>query len=132
MIPVTNFYRMLTEKPHLGGTEENHQLAVKLKEFWESVGLDHVTLAPYYVLLSYPNMSNLNFVEILDEKNNTVYKSDLREPVLTPEENKTGVVPPFNAFSPAGDITVSDWDAFLVSLFSWMASTLSVNFVHQN
>ncbi|XP_060559269.1 N-acetylated-alpha-linked acidic dipeptidase 2-like [Ruditapes philippinarum] len=95
--------RMLTEKPHLGGTEENHELGRKLKKFWEDNGFDHVTMAPYEVLLSYPNMSNLNFVELLDGEK-TVYKSNLTEPILTPEEDKPDVVPPFNAYSPAGDV----------------------------
>ncbi|XP_053398009.1 N-acetylated-alpha-linked acidic dipeptidase 2-like [Mercenaria mercenaria] len=96
--------RMLTENPHLAGTDENHQLALKLKEHWEDVGLDHVTLTPYRVLLSYPNMNDLNYVELLDENNGTAYKSNLTEPILTQEENKTNVVPPFNAYSAPGDI----------------------------
>ncbi|KAL4238036.1 hypothetical protein ACF0H5_002747 [Mactra antiquata] len=96
--------KMLTEKPHLGGTEGNYELGRKLKTFWEDAGFDHVTLAPYKVLLSYPNMSNLNFVELLDENGATIYKSNLTEPILTPEEDKPDVVPPFNAYSPQGDI----------------------------
>ncbi|XP_060586029.1 N-acetylated-alpha-linked acidic dipeptidase 2-like [Ruditapes philippinarum] len=96
--------RMLTDKPHLAGTEQNHELARKLKEHWDNVGLDQATLTPYNVMLSYPNMSDLNYVEILDENNQTIYKSNLREPTLTPEENKTGIVPPFNAYSAPGDI----------------------------
>ncbi|XP_053391718.1 N-acetylated-alpha-linked acidic dipeptidase 2-like [Mercenaria mercenaria] len=96
--------RMLTALPHLAGTEQNHKLAREIKQHWENAGLDHVTMTPYRVLLSYPNMSDLNYVELLDERNQTKYKSDLREPVLTPEENVTGVVPPFNAYSAPGDI----------------------------
>lgn len=65
-----------------------------------------MTLTPYDVLLSYPNMSDLNYVELLDENGGSVYKSNLTEPFLTPEENKTGVVPPFNSFSGHGDIKV--------------------------
>lgn len=95
--------RMLSNKPHLGGTEPNHELARIIKERWEKVGI-HVTQTPYHVLLSYPDMSDLNYVELLNEKNGSVYKSDLREPILTPEENKTGIVPPFNAYSAPGDI----------------------------
>lgn len=98
---------MLTEKPHLAGTDENFNLAVKLKTFWEEVGIDHVTLTPYRVLLSYPDMNDLNYVELLNENNVTMYKSNLTEPILTSEENKTGVVPPFNAYSAPGDIYVS-------------------------
>ena len=51
--------------------------------------MDHVSLTPYNVLLSYPNMSDLNYVELLDENGSHVYKSELTEAILTPEENKT-------------------------------------------
>ncbi|XP_052272880.1 glutamate carboxypeptidase 2-like isoform X2 [Dreissena polymorpha] len=97
--------KMLTEKPHLSGTEQNHELGRKLTEFWTEVGLDHVTLTPYKVQLSYPNETSLSYVELLDGNGNSVYKSNLTEPVLTPEENKPDVVPPFNAYSPPGNIT---------------------------
>lgn len=101
---IRNNLRMLTQSPHLAGEEQNYFLARKIKEQWDEVGLDHVTLTPYKVLLSYPNMSDLNYVELLDERNQSRYKSDLREPVLTPKENNTDVVPPFNAYSAPGDI----------------------------
>lgn len=96
--------RMLTELPHLAGQEQNYKLALKVKEHWLTSGLDHVTLTPYEVMLSYPDPDDPNYVELLSERNETVYKSNLTEPVLTPEENKTGVVPPFNAYSAPGDI----------------------------
>ncbi|XP_052768722.1 N-acetylated-alpha-linked acidic dipeptidase 2-like isoform X2 [Mya arenaria] len=96
--------RMLANLPHLAGQKENEDLGRKLKTMWEEAGLDHVTLTPYHVLLSYPDMNDLNYVELRNATNSTVYKSPLREPVLTPEENKTGVVPPFNAYSAPGDI----------------------------
>lgn len=101
---IRNYLKMLTEKPHLAGTEESHELARALKHHWESVGLDHVTLTPYYVMLSYPDKNDSNFVELLDEKNKTQYRSPEKEKILTPEENKTGVIPPFNAYSAPGDI----------------------------
>ena len=69
--------------------------------------MDHVALTPYEVLLSYPNMSDLNYVELLDENGSQVYKSELTEAILSPEENKPGVVPPFNAYSAPGDIKVA-------------------------
>ena len=101
------FYRKLSEKPHLAGQEQEAELAQYLSDFWKNNGLDQVTITPYEVLLSYPNMSNLNFVELQDENGTVKYKSPLREPVLTPEENKTGVVPPFNAYSAPGDVKVN-------------------------
>ncbi|KAH3853004.1 hypothetical protein DPMN_095527 [Dreissena polymorpha] len=57
-----------------------------LQKRWLEEGLDHVTMTPYCVLLSYPNMSVLNYVELLDG-NRTVYKSNLTETILTPEED---------------------------------------------
>ena len=95
--------------PHIAGSERNHELSINLTDFWKRHGLDQVALTPYDVLLSYPNMSNLNYVALLDENGTEVYKSYLTEPVLTPEENKTGVVPPFLAYSAAGDVTVSKY-----------------------
>lgn len=96
--------RMLSSMPHIAGKQRNHELAIDLTNFWTDHGLDYVALTPYDVLLSYPNMSNLNYVELLDANGTEVYKSNLTEPILTPEENKTGVVPPFNAYSAAGDV----------------------------
>ena len=96
----------MTEKPHLAGTEEETELAQYLSKVWTDQGLDHVTITPYRVMLSYPNESDPNFVELLDATGKMKYRSYEREPILTPEENKTGVVPPFNAYSAKGDITV--------------------------
>ncbi|XP_052275937.1 N-acetylated-alpha-linked acidic dipeptidase 2-like isoform X2 [Dreissena polymorpha] len=99
---IRNNLKILTEKPHLAG-DNNTDLGRMLQTRWLQDGLDHVTMTPYHVLLSYPNMSDLNYVELLDG-NTTVYKSNLTEPILTPEEDKPGVVPPFNAYSAPGDI----------------------------
>ena len=99
-------FRMLSSMPHIAGKQRNHELAINLTNFWTDQGLDHVALTPYDVLLSYPNMSNLNYVELLDANGTEVYKSNLTEPILTPDENKTGVVPPFNAYSAADDVKV--------------------------
>ena len=97
---------MLTEKPHLAGQEENAELAKNLSAFWTKHGIDQVTITPYKVMLSYPNMSAPNYVELLDANGTQQYKWNSTEPFLTPEENKPGVVPPFNAYSAQGDIRV--------------------------
>ena len=99
-------FRFLSRMPHIAGKQQNLDLAKHLTNFWTENGVDHVSLTPYDVLLSYPNMSDLNYVELLDEKGSQVYKSELTEAILTQEENKTGVVPPFNAYSAHGDIKV--------------------------
>ena len=99
--------RDLTIRPHIAGHDQNKKLAEDLAKHWKDVGLDHVTLTPYEVMLSYPNMSDLNYVQLLNENNTEEYKSPLREAVLRPDENDTDIVPPFNAYSGTGTVEVS-------------------------
>lgn len=63
-MPLYSVLRILSDKPHLAGQKENEDLAVMLKDQWLEAGLDHVTLTPYHVLLSYPDMDDLNYVEL--------------------------------------------------------------------
>ncbi|XP_046570395.1 putative N-acetylated-alpha-linked acidic dipeptidase [Haliotis rubra] len=49
-----------------------------------------------------PDTENPNIVSLLDNTGNPIYSSPKTEKILTPEENKTGVVPPFLAFAKAG------------------------------
>ncbi|KAL3873961.1 hypothetical protein ACJMK2_037036 [Sinanodonta woodiana] len=99
---IAKFLRDLTNEPHLAGTPADKRQAEELRDFWLNAGLDHVTITPYKVLLSYPNSTEPNFVELLSD-NHTLYKSPLHEAIIRPEENKTDVVPPFNAYSAPGD-----------------------------
>ncbi|KAK3598383.1 hypothetical protein CHS0354_034557 [Potamilus streckersoni] len=101
---IEKYLRNLTEEPHLAGTLADEKQAKELRDFWLNVGLDHVTITPYRVLLSYPQVGDPNFVELLTTNGTVLYKSSLTEKIINPEENKTGVVPPFNAFSAPGDV----------------------------
>ncbi|KAK3092472.1 hypothetical protein FSP39_003224 [Pinctada imbricata] len=101
------YLRDLSELPHLAGTPADYTQAKELVDFWSSVGLDETFLTPYDVLLSYPNNddeSQMNRLFVYDDNGQTVWQSDLREPILHPSENKSDVVPPFNAYSAPGDI----------------------------
>ena len=105
----TLFYnsRDLTELPHLAGTPADYKQAKELEDFWKSVGMDETFITPYDVLLSYPNVTDdamMNRIEVLNETDGIVYQSPLHEKILHPSENKSNVVPPFNAFSKPGDI----------------------------
>ncbi|WAR23314.1 NALD2-like protein [Mya arenaria] len=95
---------IVIEKPHLAGTQGNYELALKIRDYWDKIGVDSVTLTPYTVELSYPNVSDLNYVEIVDENGVSVYKSDLKFPVLRNQDNKTNIVTPFSAYSSKGDV----------------------------
>lgn len=102
---LTYFHRELSENPHLAGTDADFKQAEELKNFWKSVGLDEVHIQPYDVLLSYPNTTdedNMNQIQIISSNGSVIYASPLYEKILHPSENKTGVVPPFNAYSSPG------------------------------
>ena len=66
-----------------------------------------MTSDTYDVLLSYPNRSDPNYVALLDADGRVVYRSQLFEKILSPDQNHSDVVPPFNAYSPPGHVQVT-------------------------
>ncbi|OWF52174.1 putative N-acetylated-alpha-linked acidic dipeptidase [Mizuhopecten yessoensis] len=104
---IRQYLQDLSELPHLAGTDADYHQAKELHDFWKQEGLDEVYITPYDVLLSYPNVTDddmMNRIELINATGGVVYQSPLREAILHPSENKSGVVPPFNAYSPPGDI----------------------------
>ncbi|XP_071103216.1 N-acetylated-alpha-linked acidic dipeptidase 2-like [Haliotis cracherodii] len=94
--------RWLSELPHIAGRDRNKMLGSRIHKYWRDIGLDEVQTREYDVLLSYPDTKNPNIVSLINKVGNTIYSSPKTEKILTPEENKTGVVPPFLAFAKAG------------------------------
>lgn len=68
-----------TRQPHLAGTPENLRFAEHIQAQWEEFGLDSVQLAPYEVLLSYPNETNPNYISIVDEQGQEVKRVRLEQ-----------------------------------------------------
>ncbi|XP_038674799.1 N-acetylated-alpha-linked acidic dipeptidase 2 [Scyliorhinus canicula] len=101
------YLRNWTLFPHLAGTEQNLQLAQQIQKQWKSWGLDSVELVHYDVLLSYPNKSNPNYISIIDENGYSIFNTSFYEPLPPGYENVEDLVPPYNAYSPAG-IPVGD------------------------
>ncbi|KAK7493453.1 hypothetical protein BaRGS_00015353 [Batillaria attramentaria] len=98
---IENNLREITRKPHIAGEQADYDLVDYLKKKLTEYGLDSVKAAPYEVLLSYPDPNKPNSVQILDGTNNTVFDSVNAESNFSTYE---GVVPPFNAYSPAGEV----------------------------
>ncbi len=99
--------RSLTEKPHIAGSEVNHQLAVMIYDQWSKFHFDKVELVNYSVLLSYPNMSNTNVLQLKNGSGDVLYTGHShQEPPLTPGEDNPNVAPPFNAYSGSGEAKV--------------------------
>ena len=98
-------FRYLTKAPHPGGSPFSYDQAVHIKKKWEEFGLDKVELKKYDVLLSYPETPGIASIKSGD--GSTLFTAQRREKVLEPSENNTNVLPPFNAYSSSGNVTVS-------------------------
>ncbi|XP_019615370.1 PREDICTED: N-acetylated-alpha-linked acidic dipeptidase 2-like [Branchiostoma belcheri] len=103
---IEEYLRKLTEKPHLAGTEGSYTLAEYVRRTWLEQGLDSAHIAPYRVLLSYPDPDKQSYVALLDGNDNELFRSAPHEPSLDldPPANISSVVPPFAAYSPSGTV----------------------------
>lgn len=98
-------FRYLTKAPHPGGSAFSKEQAEHIKTKWEEFGLDKVELKKYDVLLSYPEIPGI--ASIKSEDGSTSFTAQRKEKVLEPSENDPNVLPPFNAYSSSGNVTVS-------------------------
>lgn len=99
---IKHHLRKFTRLPHLAGTQQNLNLAEQIRNEWMEFGLDSVELVPYDVLLSYPNKTNPNYISIVDQLGNEIFKTSLAEPVPEGYEDVADIVPPYSAFSAKG------------------------------
>ncbi|KAK7502668.1 hypothetical protein BaRGS_00005918, partial [Batillaria attramentaria] len=91
--------RHLSAKPHIAGEQADFDLVTYLKDTLTGYGLDSVRVAPYHVLLSYPDGSDPNRAELLNGSNyDVIFDSRTAESNIS---NLEGVVRPFLAYSPA-------------------------------
>ena len=98
-------FRYLTKAPHPGGSPFSYEQAIHIKKKWEEFGLDKVELKRYDVLLSYPEVPGIASIKSGD--GSTLFTAQRKEKVLEPAENDSNVLPPFNAYSSSGNVTVS-------------------------
>lgn len=96
--------RAFTRDPHLAGTPGEEELGDELHRIWTEQGMDHVTKVTYDVLLSYPNQTDLSRIYLLGPNDTVIYATQEVEKVLSPDQNRSDVVPPFNAYAKSGDV----------------------------
>ena len=104
-------YRMLTVDPHIAGSDRNDKLAGDLVTQWNSYGFDSVQTYNYTVLLTFPNKSSLNVLNIVSNNGsaNVLFEANTTlEKPLAPGEDNPNVAPPYNAYSGIGTVNVSD------------------------
>lgn len=98
-------FRYLTKAPHPGGSAFSLEQADHIKKKWEEFGLDKVEMKKYEVLLSYPETPGIASIKSGD--GSTLFTAQRKEKVLESSENDSNVLPPFNAYSSSGNVTVS-------------------------
>lgn len=76
----------LTKKAHVAGTENNLRVAEIIRDQMISQGLENVHFNEYNVLLSYPDWTTPNIVEILEENGDVFYKTTGRSISIIEEE----------------------------------------------
>ncbi|XP_056402751.1 putative N-acetylated-alpha-linked acidic dipeptidase isoform X2 [Hyla sarda] len=96
--------KFFASRPHIAGSVQEEEVLVKhIHDTWKS-SLHGSKIYNYKVLLSYPNASDPNYVSILSSDG---VESDIAakvEKILSPDQNDSTVVNPFNAYSPSGVI----------------------------
>ncbi|CAG5133901.1 unnamed protein product, partial [Candidula unifasciata] len=129
----TNYLRSklneFTAQSRLPGTEGSQELAHRIHSLWTASGLDDVHFATYNILLSFPNQSEPNKVEIINKTSgNTLFTTSAYEPSLRPGDNISTVMN-FNAYSPAGKASGDVVYANYATLedFDYLTKNLSID-----
>ena len=113
----------------MAGTPADLEQAEELKIFWENeAGLDRAKLYPYDVLLSYPKKDTPNKIEMQDDDGNVLFTSQLFEKILSPEQNQSDVVSPFNAYSASGEPKVSSLPYY--KCYQYTSNQTSIKYVN--
>ena len=93
--------RRLTAEPHVAGTKEDYATAVYVRDQIRSYGISS-ELKEYEVLLPYPKQPAI--VELIRPRRErlTVREAAIAE---DPSSSNPKIIPPFNGYSPSGDVT---------------------------
>ncbi|XP_071956674.1 putative N-acetylated-alpha-linked acidic dipeptidase [Antedon mediterranea] len=98
----------LTENPHVAGRKYSKELAEWMQERFKDWGMTSADILSYEVLLSFPSeiKGEENRIELLSETGNVIFTSQLKEDSLGETAlERDDLLPPFNAYSPAGIVT---------------------------
>ncbi|XP_075049255.1 putative N-acetylated-alpha-linked acidic dipeptidase [Mixophyes fleayi] len=121
--------QFFSSKPHIAGsTQEEEVLVNYIHKTWQT-SLHGAKIYNYTVLLSYPNASDSNYVSILSVDGIESDLSEKVEKILSPDQNDSTVVNPFNAYSPSG-VIVGDpvyVNYATVEDFHYLTRNLSMN-----
>ncbi|EGT42761.1 hypothetical protein CAEBREN_28691 [Caenorhabditis brenneri] len=108
LINVNNFrtnLHALTKKAHVAGSENNLKVAEMIREQMINQGLEGVHFNAYNVLLSYPNWTSPNHVEIIGDDGTVVHRTTGRSiSIIEDEQNDPYSEIQWLAYSAAGTV----------------------------
>ena len=98
---MTAYNRAMTSKPHPAGTKANFETAEYFAARLQEFGFDEIIMNHYEALMPRPITCEISL--LAPES----YQLKLAEPPIPedPDSYQEGVLPPFNAYSPDGDVT---------------------------
>ncbi|CAK9301358.1 unnamed protein product [Gordionus sp. m RMFG-2023] len=102
---IESYLREFSKKVHVAGTERQKDSAYAIHDEWLKLKLDSVKTQTYHVMLTYPDEKKYNKVSLIDTMGNVKWESSGMEDYLSPDNNDTKLVSPFNAYSADGNIT---------------------------
>eukprot|EP00842_Homolaphlyctis_polyrhiza_P001614 jgi/Hompol1/2453/HPOL_005575-RA len=94
-------YRHLTSKPHVAGSDQDHELAEFVRKTWDDAGLPNTHIKTYFPYLNMPVSRSLTLLEP------TRYDAVLTEPAIGEDETSAdeNAVPTFLGYAPSGNVT---------------------------
>ncbi|CAL1530740.1 unnamed protein product [Lymnaea stagnalis] len=124
-----NKLQNFTSQVRMAGTDGAASLAETIQSLWLSSGVENVHIASYEVLISFPNQSEPNKVELVNKTSGRmIFTSNPFEQELRPAERNSTVVS-FTAYSPKGlvlgDIVYVNYGR--VEDFEFLRNNLSIN-----
>ena len=108
--------RHLTKHPHIAGSLRNRELALYIKDKWHEYGIA-AKLIHYNVLLSFPSKEKFSAVQLINSKDKVNFTTQHKEKAVEASERQSGVLPPFAAYSPSGNVTVRECFTCLKMIF---------------
>ncbi|KAL3881371.1 hypothetical protein ACJMK2_027819 [Sinanodonta woodiana] len=91
-----------TSKQRLTGTQNVKDMVKHIAQQWRDHRLDKVEVISYDVLMSYPNITNPNTVEIVIQNGSSIFTSAFVEKALDADGNQSDIIPPYNSWAPPG------------------------------
>lgn len=73
-----SFHREFSSAPHLAASPRDMEMAKIIEKLWKEHGFDEVELPKYEVLLSFPNNTTPNKVQIINQTGESIFEVSIK------------------------------------------------------